>query len=61
MDSIKETAIETIKKLPDGCSLKDIMYELNFVAQALDGLKDSEKGNTISTEELLTRIEKWQG
>lgn len=61
MDAIKETAIETIRKLPDGCSVEDIMYELNFVAQVLEGLKDSEKGNSISTEELLSRIEKWPG
>lgn len=36
---LKEVTIETIKRLPDECSLEDIMYEINFVAQVLEGLK----------------------
>lgn len=28
MDTIKEAAIETIKRLPDECSVEDIMYDL---------------------------------
>jgi predicted transcriptional regulator len=59
MDILKETAIETIKKMPDGCSLENIMYQINLVAQVLEGVKDAEEGRLISTEELLTRVEKW--
>jgi predicted transcriptional regulator len=59
MDTIKEAAIETIKRLPDDCSLDDIMYEINFIAQVLDGLKDAEEGKLLTTEELLKRIEQW--
>jgi len=32
MITIKEAAVETIKRLPEGCSTEDIMYEINFVA-----------------------------
>ncbi|MBI1988052.1 MAG: hypothetical protein HYS70_06885 [Nitrospinae bacterium] len=57
MDSIKEVTIETIKRLPDECSLEDIMYEVNFVAQVLEGLRDAENGELLTTEELLNRVE----
>lgn len=59
MDVLKETTIETIKKLPDGCSLEEIMYEINFVAQVYGGLKDAEEGKLLTTEELLQRVEQW--
>ena len=59
MDSLKEATIETIKRLPDGCSIEDIMYEINFIAQVIEGLKDAEQGKLITTEELLKRVEKW--
>jgi predicted transcriptional regulator len=59
MDILKETAIATLKKMPDGCSLENIMYQINLVAQVLEGVKDAEEGRSISTEELLARIEKW--
>ncbi|RKY77067.1 hypothetical protein DRQ12_08905 [candidate division KSB1 bacterium] len=59
MDLLKETTIETIRRLPDGCSLEDIMYKINFVAQVIDGLKDAENGNLLITDELLDRVEQW--
>jgi len=59
MDILKETAIETIRKMPDGCSLEYIMYQINLVAQVLEGVKDAEEGKLITTEELLARVEKW--
>jgi predicted transcriptional regulator len=59
MDILKETAIETIKKLPDGCTMEDIMYKLNFIAQVLAGVKDADSGKLLTTEELLSRVEQW--
>ena len=49
MDTLKEAAIVTIKKLPDGCSLEDIMYKIDFIAQVMEGLKDADDGNLITT------------
>jgi predicted transcriptional regulator len=57
MTSLKNVAIERLKKLPDDVSLEDIMYEINFISQVVEGLKDAEQGNTITTEELLKKIE----
>ncbi len=59
MDILKETAIERIKQLPDGCTIEDIMYKLDFIAQVLDGVKDAESGKLFTTEELLQRVEEW--
>ena len=59
MATIKDAAIEAIKRMPNECTVEDIMYELNFIAQVLDGLRDAEKGKTISTEELLLRAREW--
>ena len=59
MASLKELTIETIKRLPEECSVEDIMYEINFVAQVVAGLKDAEDGNVITTEELLQRVHQW--
>lgn len=59
MGVLKEVTIEAIKKLPDECSLEDIMYKINFVAQVFEGLKDAEGGELLTTEELLNRVEQW--
>ncbi len=59
MDMLKEITIETIKRLPDGCSFEDIMCEINFLAQVLNGLKDAESGDLLTTKELLKRVEQW--
>ena len=59
MNLLKDATIKTIERMPEECSLDDIMYEINFVAQVLDGLKDAEKGRLLTTEELLNRVEKW--
>lgn len=59
MEPIKEAAIERIKILPDECSAEDIMYEINFIAQVLEGVEDANAGRLLTTEALLTRAEKW--
>ncbi|MBT9159585.1 MAG: hypothetical protein AAGB97_06425 [Dehalococcoidia bacterium] len=59
MDLLKDATIATIRRLPDGCSLEDIMSEINFVAQVLEGLEHAESGKLLTTEELLSRVEQW--
>ncbi|MBF0519640.1 MAG: hypothetical protein HQK92_07950 [Nitrospirae bacterium] len=59
MALLKAVAIETIKRMPEECSAEDIMYEIDFVAQTLEGLRDAENGQVLTTEELLYRVEKW--
>lgn len=60
MQHLKELTIEAINKLPDECSPEDIMYQVNFVAQILQGMDDAKNGKVITTEELLAKIDTWQ-
>lgn len=60
MSTLKEASIKTIEKLPDGCSLDDIMYEINFIAQVMEGIRDADEGRTITSAELLAKIKEWQ-
>ena len=60
MNALKEATIETIKRLPDGCTAEDIMYEINFVSQVLGGLQNAEDRKVISTDELLAKVDAWQ-
>ena len=60
MQTLRDTSIEVIKSLPQTCSMEEIMYQINLTAQVLDGLKDEQEGKTISTDELLKRLDKWQ-
>jgi predicted transcriptional regulator len=59
MNALKDVTLEIIRRLPDECSLEDIMYEINFVAQVLEGLKDADEGRLITTEELVNRAKQW--
>jgi hypothetical protein len=60
MNSIKNITLERIKNLPDNVTLEDLMYEINVIAQVLDGVRDEEAGKTLTEEELASRIEKWE-
>jgi len=59
MSVLKQASIETLKRLPDECTVDDIMYEINFIAQVYEGLKDADEGKLITTEELLKRVDRW--
>lgn len=59
MSKVKSEAIELITKLPDECSLTDIMAQLYFKAKVESGLRDIEAGRTISHEELRKRVSRW--
>jgi hypothetical protein len=56
----KESVRELLDRLPDDCSLEDILYHL-YVMQAVErGLADAEAGRTLSHEEVEERLRrKW--
>lgn len=59
MVSLKEASIASIRRLPDECSVEDIMYRVELVSRVLEGLRDMEQGRVVTTEEVLRRIETW--
>ena len=60
MSTAKEEISEIIKRQPDDSSYEEIVRELAFDLMVQRGLKDSDEGRTISTEEMQRRIKTWQ-
>ncbi len=60
MPTIKETALNLIKKLPNDCTLEDIQYEL-YVNQKIDrGLSDIENNRVLTEEQIEQEIQSWK-
>ena len=59
MQTLKDATLDVIKGLPSTCSIEEIMYQINLVANVIEGINDVENGKTVSTSELLNSIEKW--
>ncbi len=55
----KEIIIESIKRLPDDCSIDDIMYRVYVIDKVLKGLEDVKYGRMYTQEEMEMRMEKW--
>jgi hypothetical protein len=52
----KETVRHLLDRLPDDCTLEDVLYHL-YVVQAVDrGLADVEAGRTISHEQVVEEM-----
>lgn len=60
MVTAKEQIAELIQKQPDDSSYAEIIRELAFDLMVQRGLKDSDKGRTITNEEMQRRIQTWQ-
>jgi predicted transcriptional regulator len=59
MNTLKDLTIEVLKNISPSATLEEIMYKINLTAQVVEGLKDAEEGQTISTEDLLKKIDSW--
>ena len=56
----KERVRDLLNRLPDDCSVDDVLYHL-YVLQSIDrGLADAEAGRVISQDEVERQLrEKW--
>lgn len=56
----KEAVRDLLDRLPDDCTLEDVLYHL-YVLQAIDrGLADAEAGRTITQEQVAAEMRrKW--
>ena len=59
MSTDKELITELVQKQPDDSSYDEIIRELAFDLMVQRGLKDSDEGRTISSEEMERRIKTW--
>jgi hypothetical protein len=55
----KKQLKETIKKLPEEFSLEELMDKLILLDKIERAEKESERGETITEEELNRELEKW--
>lgn len=56
----KEQVRELLDRLPDDCSLDDVLYHLHVVQQIERGLADVEAGRTVPHEEVAESLSrKW--
>ncbi len=54
----KEQVRDLLKRLPDDCSIDDVLYHL-YVVQAVErGLADAEAGRTIPHEQVAEEMRK---
>ena len=59
METLKQEAIKVISRLPDTANIDDIMYELYVIDKVKKGREATERGDTISTEELKREMQTW--
>ena len=60
MLEVKERMIAIIQAQPADSSYEEILRELALARMVDRGLQDSDRGRTISNEEMKARIKTWQ-
>jgi predicted transcriptional regulator len=56
----KEIVRALLNRLPDDCSLDDVLYHLYVVQAVSEGVADSEAGRVISQDEVAAELRrKW--
>jgi predicted transcriptional regulator len=61
MQAAKETVRELLERLPDDCSLDDVLYHLYVIQSVERGLDDSRAGRLIPHAEVAKQMrDRWQ-
>lgn len=55
----KEIVLETIRALPDNCSLEEIAERIEFMAAVRKGLDQLDTGEGIPHEEVKKQLASW--
>jgi predicted transcriptional regulator len=55
----KEIVLETIRALPDNCSLDEIAERIEFMAAVQKGLDQLERGEGIPHDEVKKQLASW--
>jgi predicted transcriptional regulator len=55
----KEIVLETIRSLPDNCSLDEIAERIEFMAAVRKGLDQLDRGEGIPHEEVKKQLASW--
>jgi predicted transcriptional regulator len=55
----KEIVLETIRSLPDDCTLDEIAERITFMAAVQKGLDELDRGEGIPHEEIKKQLASW--
>jgi predicted transcriptional regulator len=55
----KEIVLETIRGLPDNCSIDEIAERIEFMAAVQKGLDQLDRGEGVSHEEVKKQLASW--
>src|SRR5437870_1624717 len=55
----KEIVLETIRELPDNCSIDEIAERIEFLAAVQKGLDQLDRGEGIPHEEIKKQLASW--
>ena len=55
----KEIVLETIRALPDNCSLDEIAERIKFMAAVQKGLDQLDRGEGVPHEEVKKQLASW--
>jgi hypothetical protein len=56
MSLLKDAVVEAIRRMPENVRAKDINHEIRLIDQIIEELKETENIRTITTDEILKRI-----
>jgi predicted transcriptional regulator len=57
--AVKEETIQLIEKMPDDCTVEDILYELYLKQKVDKGLQDIREGRVVEHEDVKQRVAGW--
>jgi len=55
----KELALDSIRRMPDEASLKDILERVRFLAAVQEGLDAADRGEVVSHDEVKRQLANW--
>lgn len=58
--TVQEKVTQAIKDLPADATLEQVMERLVLVAKIEKGIAQADAGETVSHEEVVSRMAKWQ-
>ena len=57
--STKQAILDMIQRMPDDCSVEDVMYALYVRKVIARGLADEAAGRLIPNEEVMKQLDEW--
>jgi predicted transcriptional regulator len=59
MDSAKKNVLSIIQHLPDDASYDEILYEIEFQREIIEGRDQIKRGECLTHEEAMERLKQW--